>query len=368
MGDAEPDTPTEAAIEAARTRVIDPDETLVNPFEAAGSAPFPATPSSDDIAAAHAYCTELTRREATNFFHSFKYLPSDQRQAIHAVYAFCRRADDIVDGDHAEPVPEGFSQEDPAFVAWRSEVQAGRSPVLEEEALVQRLVQLHHFTVRMESAYGDTWLQDPIFCAWKDTLRRFPIRQQDAREFLRGMEDDLYADRYETFEQLERYCYRVASVVGLMSVEVYGHAGTDAVREAAIAQGQFMQLTNILRDVKEDAARQRVYLPLAELRAHDIDPAHLDGRVLGHPRWPEFVAAYIARVRSYLPQTQALLPLLPKRARYSPAALTAIYERILRVIERRRGDVFTRRAGLSTLQKVMLAARIFVRHRILGRA
>lgn len=370
--------PTSGALDAARQRIIDAAGALLNPFDGSHSAPFAATPEQDDLAAAHAYCAELTRREAGNFFHSFKYLPHDQRQAIYTVYAFCRRADDIVDGDHDEPLPADWVHTDPDFVAYRTEVEARHrdtSPVLKEAAYLDRLAQLFHFTERMRSCYGsETWLQDPIFLALKSTIGRFGIREEDAREFLRGMEDDLFVAHYETFEDLRTYCYRVASVVGLMTIEVYGHRGQDdeasfeRIREQAIAQGLFMQLTNILRDVKEDAERGRCYLPLDELAAHGIEPSHLTGAVLENPRWTEFVDAYCGRIRSYLPDTMALLPNLPKRARYSPAALTAIYERILQVIEKRRGDVFTRRASLSTTQKVVLAARIFLRYRVFGRA
>ena len=167
------------------------------------------------------------------------------------------------------------------------------------------------------------------------------------------MEDDLYQNRYRTFDDLYVYCYRVASVVGLMCIEIYGYEDPKA-RKYAESWGIFMQLTNVLRDVGEDIHRDRVYLPSEELEANDLDPNEfMDGRVILNTSWEPYCHHYAKRARTYLEKHGNCFRFC-RETRYSPAAMIAFYDKILKQIERSQGDVFTQRIRLNKAQKISL--------------
>ena len=149
-----------------------------------------------------------------------------------------------------------------------------------------------------------------------------------------------------------------------MCIEIYGYEDPKA-RKFAESWGIFMQLTNVLRDIAEDVQRDRIYLPLGELEKNGILPEKLDENVILNPSWEPYVHHYAKRARTYLKEAKQLLPLLPRRSRYSPAAMIAFYDKILRKIERQQGDVFTKRVKLSKVQKLSLAAAVYLRHRFL---
>ena len=317
------------------------------------------------IETAYEYCEELTRIEAGNFYHSFKYLPSEARQAICAYYAFCRRADDIADGDYVDSFPGG-SSDNPESVEYRTHIErlTGSSPVVARDHYDDRMSQLFYYRKKLSSAYGQVTSTDPIFIALKDTIRRYNIPRQLLDDMISGMEDDFHRNRYETFEDLYSYCYRVASTVGLVCIEIYGYSELEA-REFSEAWGIFMQLTNIIRDVAEDAERDRIYLPMEDLRRYGIseDDVKSGAELLNHPGWKPFVEEYIEKAESYRDKAFKLLPLLPKDSRYSPAAMSAFYSSILRKIEKNDGDVFTSVVKLSKAEKLSLAAGVYLRHR-----
>ena len=147
---------------------------------------------------------------------------------------------------------------------------------------------------------------------------------------------------------------------------IYGYSDPRA-KKYAESWGIFMQLTNVLRDVGEDIERDRVYLPLDELEKNGIQEMELDGKVVLNKTWEPYCYHYAKRARTYLEEARQLLPLLPRRTRYSPAAMIAFYDKILRQIEKEQGDVFTKRVKLNKLQKMSLAAAVYVRHRMLPR-
>ena len=151
-----------------------------------------------------------------------------------------------------------------------------------------------------------------------------------------------------------------------MCIEIYGYDDPRA-RKFAESWGIFMQLTNVLRDVGEDIQRNRVYLPLNELEANGITEPELNGDVVLNTTWEPYIHHYAKRARTYLEEAKKLLPLLPRRTRYSPAAMIAFYDKILRQIEKEQGDVFTKRVKLNKIQKMSLAAAVYVRHRMLPR-
>ena len=362
-------TALELATESAHFMgVVSRGGELVNPFEHIQAPVWEEDNVPQEMVdAAYAYCEELTRREAGNFYHSFKYLPEEQRKSICAYYAFCRRADDIADGDYVDIFPGALGPNDPEAIAYRRELEelAAAKPVIERTEFEDKLAQLFFFRKKLSTAYNRMSSTDPIFMALKHTVATYGIPREYMDDLISGMEDDLYTNRYQTFEELYSYCYRVASTVGLVCIDIYGHESTAAAREFAEAWGIAMQLTNIIRDVQEDAERDRIYLPLEDLERFGITEGDMMSgrRLLEHPGWKPFVQEYCARVKAYRDKAFKLLPLLPKQSRYSPAAMMAFYSSILRRIERSGGDVFTERVKLSKAEKLTVAAGVYLRHR-----
>ena len=342
---------------------------LLNPFGHIDAAIWSETDVPEYmVEAAYDYCEELTRVEAGNFYHSFKYLPNEARRAICAYYAFCRRADDIADGDYVDSFPGG-SSDDPESIEYRADIErlTGSSPVVTRDHYDDRMSQLFYYRKKLSTAYGQITSTDPIFIALKDTIRRYNIPKKLLDDMISGMEDDFHRNRYETFEELYSYCYRVASTVGLVCIEIYGYDDL-AAREFSEAWGIFMQLTNILRDVAEDAERDRIYLPMEDLRRYGISEQDVKSGadLLEHPGWKPFVEEYISRAETYRDKAFKLLPLLDRQSRYSPAAMMAFYESILKKINKSEGDVFTQRVQLSKAEKITLAAYVYTRYRFLA--
>ena len=320
------------------------------------------------IKTAYEYCEELTRREAGNFYHSFKYLPDFERKAICAYYAFCRRADDIADGDFVDIFPGG-SSDDPDSIEYRSVIEHLRKggAILDRSSYNDKMSQLFYYRKKLSTAYGDVTSTDPIFMAIKDTVNSFGIPRQLLDDMVSGMEDDFHMNRYHNFEDLYAYCYRVASTVGLVCIEIYGYNNIKA-REYAESWGIFMQLVNILRDVAEDAKRNRIYLPIDDLAKYGISEDDIlnNDNLVKHPGWKPFVEDYIERANSYRDKAFKLLPLLDKSSRYSPAAMAAFYSSILKKIKKRDGDVFSSRIQLSKTEKITLAGYVYIRYRFLA--
>ena len=342
---------------------------LIDPFVDLDAPIWSDQPPVELYRLAYRYCEELTKREAGNFYHSFKYLPDEQRLAMCAVYAFCRRADDIADGDWADRLPGSTIELSQEAIEYRIQLESlqKRTTILEDEVYLNKINQLFFFRKKLSTCYTDVYSTDPVFLALKDTIERYNISRGVFDDLISGMEDDLYSNRYRTFEELYVYCYRVASVVGLMCIEIYGYDDPRA-RKFAESWGIFMQLTNVLRDVGEDIERDRVYLPLDELERNGMTETDLvGGKVVLNPTWEPYCHHYAKRARTYLEEARQLLPLLPRRTRYSPAAMIAFYDKILKQIEKQQGDVFTRRVKLNKFQKLSLAAAVYLRHRFLPR-
>jgi phytoene synthase len=342
---------------------------LIDPFVDLDAPIWSDQPPVELYRLAYRYCEELTKREAGNFYHSFKYLPDEQRLAMCAVYAFCRRADDIADGDWADRFPGSTIELSQEAIEYRLQLESlqKRTTILEDEVYLNKINQLFFFRKKLSTCYNDVYSTDPVFLALKDTIERYNISRGVFDDLISGMEDDLYSNRYRTFEELYVYCYRVASVVGLMCIEIYGYDDPRA-RKFAESWGIFMQLTNVLRDVGEDIERDRVYLPLDELERNGMTETDLvGGKVVLNPTWEPYCHHYAKRARTYLEEARQLLPLLPRRTRYSPAAMIAFYDKILKQIEKQQGDVFTRRVKLNKVQKLSLAAAVYLRHRFLPR-
>jgi phytoene synthase len=266
-----------------------------------------------DVARSQQYCSRVARSRAKNFYYSFLLLTRQQRRAMCSIYAFMRYCDDLSDEPGANRA---------AMEQWRGEM---------ENAL--------------EGRYG----AHPVWPAFHYTVRRFGIPRQYFRDMIEGVASDLEPRRVETFDELYRYCYQVASVVGLTTIHIFGF-DTPSALPLAEQCGVAFQLTNILRDIREDAERGRVYLPAEDLRRFGVSEADLRQGNRSEPvlRLLRFEAE---RARRYYDQSRPLLDLIHPRSRPSLEALIAIYSRLLDRIEQRNYDVFTARVRLSALEK-----------------
>ena len=271
---------------------------------------------------AYGLAREITRDASKSFYLSTLLLPRTKRRGIQALYAFLRTTDNIVDDG-------GEGATIAALESWR---------------------------LRSRRAARD---QDhPVLLAWADVRDRFGVPQSLAEELIDGVAMDLTITRYDTFAALERYCYCVASTVGLMSMHIIGcvEDRPEILAEAApyaARLGLAMQLTNILRDIGEDARAGRIYLPLEELRAAGYGEAELVAGVIS-PAFRAFLDAQIARADALFDASLPGIALLHPESRFAVSSAAGIYRGILPKIIENDYDVFTRRAHLSLREKLLL--------------
>jgi phytoene synthase len=200
----------------------------------------------------------------------------------------------------------------------------------------------------------------PVFAALGETVRQYRIPREYLVDLIDGVETDLTRTRYETFDELKDYCYHVASVVGLISIEIFGYSGGETARRHAADLGIALQLTNILRDIREDAERDRIYIPLDELEWFGYSEEELlTGRAT--PDFRRLIAFQVDRARQYYALGRKLLVHLPRRARACVGVMAGIYSTILDDIERDPAVVFRQRVSVGTGQKLALAGRELVR-------
>ncbi|MCB0016469.1 MAG: squalene/phytoene synthase family protein [Anaerolineales bacterium] len=267
-----------------------------------------------DLAQAYQHCTAITKQHSRTFFMASALLPTPQRRAVRALYAFCRVSDDLVD--------VASDQQQQRIERWRHECTLAQPPA-------HNLVAL----------------------AWADTRTAYRIPGQYAEQLMAGVISDLSRSRYETFAQLTHYCYRVASTVGLMVMHILGHSGPEAM-PYAIKLGVALQLTNILRDVREDWLKGRLYLPLEELRLFEISGADI-AQGLVNRRWQAFMRFQIQRTRALYAEALPGVALLAPEGRLAVTAAAELYQAILTDIEDHDYDVFSRRAYTSQWQKLI---------------
>ena len=281
---------------------------------------------------AYAACRAIAKGKAKNFYYAFVALPKPRRDAICALYAFMRQADDLAD-DESLPREERRRRLDAWLGRWRA-VCAG----------------------------GET--DEPVFVAVRDATERFAIPESLLEELVAGVTMDLHPptvdgpDTYATFADLYTYCYGVASVVGLACIRIFGYQDRRAEKFAE-ETGVAFQLTNILRDVAEDAERNRVYLPLEDLRAHNVPLESLLRRAPGAPPTPQeraLLADIARRAEEYYQSARLLLPLIDAESRPAMWVLFSIYHRLLQRIRRADYDVFTERASVPMPQKLGILA------------
>ena len=287
-----------------------------------------------EISRAYEFCRQITKKHAVTFYFSARFLKPEKRLPIYALYALCRLVDDEVDA---------------------AEVKDEQAAITAVENWEKMLDEVY---ARAENGKWKTENgQAQVLLAWRDMLSKYPIRQELPLELMRGVLMDTHIKRYETWDELYPYCYRVASTVGLMSSEIFGYQKPETL-EYAEALGIAMQLTNILRDVREDALMNRIYLPQEDLRKFNVS----EKQIFAAQADANFIALIkfeIERARHYYALAERGIPLLEKDARFTVLLAARIYGKILDEIERQNYDVFARRAHTTKLQKIRAIPRIW---------
>jgi phytoene synthase len=270
----------------------------------------------------------ITRKSASNLALAFVVLPRAKCDAMSALYAFCREVDDVADEESA-PVEKRRRQ----LADWRADVQRACANEIPQFAVNREL--------------------QPV-------IQQFNLRFELFDDLLKGCEMDLDIQRYENFEQLELYCHRVASVVGLLSIEIFGYKNP-ACRDYAVHLGKALQLTNILRDVRTDAERGRIYLPRSELKRFNVtEDEILNGKY--SERFAQLAASVAGRAKNFYRLARETLPAEDRRSMAAAELMGSVYWRLLQKLERQRFNVFgPQPARLSNVQKMLLILRAWLR-------
>ena len=272
------------------------------------------------------YCVDRARQSGSSFTSSFRFLPTEKRRAMTVLYAYCREVDDVVD----ECSDAGVART--TLNWWRSEVAAiysGRP-------------------------------QHPVCLALVPVVKRFNLAQEHLLEIIDGMEMDLDQPRYADFKSLQLYCYRVASVVGLLSAEIFGYCDRQTLKYAHDL-GIAFQLTNIIRDVGEDARRNRIYLPMDELQRFGVTAADiLNARET--EGFQKLMAFQIERARHYYQQALAHLPAVDRKAQRTGLIMAAIYQAILNEVVASGCHVLKERVSLTPTYKLWLAFKAWLKN------
>lgn len=297
--------------------------------------------SAETLEEAYQECRTIAKREAKNFYYAFRVLPKPKMDAMCAVYAFMRKADDISDDESLT-----IQQRRDAMNTWLDEWRAAR---LAPEPT------------------------DKVFHALNDAQIRFNISDALLEDLVRGTCMDLYLGEgagntvdlgdglqgYETFDDLYRYCYLVASVVGLVCIHIFGYSDP-AAELMAEKTGAAFQITNILRDIKEDAERKRIYLPQEILREFNVTNAEILELAAGRPMKPNekaMIMALSVQAWEYYASGRELISLLDADSRACMWVMMEIYSGLLAKIDQRQGDVFTERVAVPTSQKIFALLR-----------
>ncbi len=267
----------------------------------------------------YAHCDKISRTQAANFYPAFRVLPTPQKKSMCALYAFLRIADDLSDE------PGALEQKQKALADWRQ---------------------------GLEGALSGTYTH-PIHPALHHTVEKYAIPPEYLHAAVDGVEMDLQRVNYNTFKELQNYCFHVASVVGLSCIHIWGFRDESA-KEYAILAGIAFQLTNILRDLGEDAARGRIYLPAEDLQRFGYDREQLlRGDCNRH--FKEMMEFQVSRARDYYQQAWPLVPMLSPPGRAVFLVMARTYRSLLDAMEKQDYDVFTKRVRLSRWQKLYFA-------------
>ncbi|HZK83007.1 MAG TPA: phytoene/squalene synthase family protein [Humisphaera sp.] len=288
------------------------------------------TLSSPDISAlaqSRAYCEQITRLQARNFYYGLKLLPEPKRSAMFALYAYMRLVDDIADDEDGRSIHQRLDD----LESWRVQTHAA-----------------------LDGSLADT--SHELWPAFADMVQRYKLPAHLFDEVIAGQRQDLEPTPFETFEPLYEYCYRVAGVVGLASIYVWGFDGSEAAEQLAIERGVAFQLTNILRDLREDAGRGRTYLPQDELMAAGVDEDDIRGAE-GGEKFLRMMRYQIERAEAYYEKSAALEKHISPECRPTLIAMTDIYRGLLAKIADEPERVLRERVSLSIFSKLRIGWR-----------
>jgi phytoene synthase len=273
------------------------------------------------LAESYAFCERVARTQAKNFYYSFLLLSRPQRQAMCAIYAFMRYCDDLSDA-------EGVSDRAGAIARWQADLDA---------------------------ALAGSPPENPVWPAFADAVARYRIPHEYFRAMIRGVSSDLEPRHIQTFQELYDYCYHVASVVGLTIIHIFGFNDPRAL-DLAERCGVAFQLTNILRDVREDAEHGRVYLPAEDLVRFGVKPTELSGAALS-PALRSLLEFEAERARAYYQESEPLMEMVDSGSRASLKALIGIYSRLLERISSSGYEVLRERVRVPAWEKLWILAR-----------
>jgi phytoene synthase len=272
---------------------------------------------------------EISKKSKSSFYYAFNLLPAEQRDAMNTVYAFCRETDDIVD--------EGTVEDELKFDKlrkWRIELEK---------------------SLNGHSEY-------PLINKLSKTIQNFNIPLEPFFDLLIGMEMDLQQKRYVTFNDLQTYCYRVASTVGLMCIEIFGYRHPSA-KDFAVNLGIALQLTNILRDIKKDAEKGRIYLPKEDLEKFNYHESDIFNNTYNE-NFQKMMKYQVERAREYFNTATTSLNKEDKRAMFAARAMQHIYYRMLNKIVDADYDVYNKKIKISTAKKVGISLGVWAKYRL----
>ena len=270
----------------------------------------------------------------TNFYYSFSFLPRAERDAIHTVYAFCKSIDDIVDDN----------------------------PTVDQTLINEKRQRLQWWREQIDALYmGDA--VHTLVAPLRTVVKSFDIPKQYFLTLVDGCERDLLQRRYQNFEELKDYCYSVAGIVGLISIEIFGYKHEET-KEYAVNLGYALQLTNILRDIKQDKDRGFIYLPKSDMARFKVTEADIINEVYDE-RFVALMEYEARRAREYYNKARSALRSDERITMFAAEIMDAIYYRILEKIELKNYNVFAHRIGVSTIHKVWIAIKLYVYTRIM---
>ncbi len=289
--------------------------------------------SDEELKQAYSHCRAITRYHAKTFYLATRFLPNDKQRGIFAIYGMCRYLDNLV--DEAEDL------------------------IREEKLTLSEIDEkLDNFRKDLDKVYSGYTVDDPILFAYADSLKRYKVAKELPLLLMEGVRQDLEISRFENFQQIYDYSYKVASVVGLMTIEVFGYSTNEAV-ERATDLGIAMQLTNILRDVGEDLERGRIYLPKEDLNRFDVSEEELFAKEKSE-KFIDLMKFQIARARKYYERAFEGIEMLDKDSRLPVYLAHRNYSRILEKIEENDYDVFNKRAYLNQSEKLYILPKVLL--------
>ncbi len=271
---------------------------------------------------AYKYCRNLTIKADSNFALGFRFLPKHKRNAIYALYAFNRCADDFVD-----------EESDP----------------LRKKELIEK------WDYNLEQCYKNETDNHPVLIAFSDAVRKFNIPKKPFKDAILGFKMDLEINRYNTFEELKVYCERVAGTISIMSLCVFGLLD-DKAYQFGDDLSMALQLTNIIRDVGKDVGKNRIYIPIKEMNKFNYSEDELLSGTINE-NFIKLMKFQIKRAKSYFEKAENLIPLINTDARLTTILMAGVYLNVLRQVEKNNYDVFNKFARVSKLKKGMLVAK-----------